>query len=118
MSTQSFKDLLVWQKARDVAVGVYRLTAEFPADEKYGLSSQMKRAAVSISSNIAEGYHRFHRREKDQFLAIAFGSGSELESQVEIAKLLFPQIDYSHTEALLIEVMKMLNKMLSQDTTV
>src|SRR3989344_5204945 len=98
MATTSFKDLIVWQKARDVAVGVYHITEKFPKSELYGLTNQMRRAAISISSNIAESYHRFHSKEKRQFLAIAFGSGSELESHLEIAKSLFPKSDYSRAE--------------------
>jgi len=85
MGTKSFKDLIVWQKSKDLAVEIYKLTGEFPKSELYGLTSQMRRAFISISSNIAESYHRFHSKEKRQFLAIAFGSGSELESQIEIA---------------------------------
>lgn len=112
MSTKSFKDLIVWQKAHDLAVAVYKLTEQFPRSELYGLTSQMRRAVVSISSNIAESYHRFHNKEKRQFLAIAFGSGSELESQTEIAKVLFPKLDYDQIEELLSEVMKILNKFL------
>ena len=94
MLTKSFKDLIVWQKSRDLAVQIYRLTENFPKSELYGLTNQMKRAAISISSNIAESYHRFHQKEKRQLLMVAFGSGSELESQIEIAKILFPNLDY------------------------
>ena len=112
MSTKSFRDLIVWQKSRDLAVAIYKLTENFPKSELYGLTSQMKRAAISISSNIAESYHRFHSKEKQQFLAIAFGSGSELESQIEIAKILFPDLNYEKTENLLSEVMKILNNFL------
>jgi four helix bundle protein len=111
-NTKSFKDLIVWQKARNLAVIVYKLTEQFPKSELYGLTSQMRRAVISISSNIAESYHRFHNKEKRQFLAIAFGSGSELESQIEIAKILFPNLDYSGAENLLLEVMKILNNFL------
>src|SRR3989344_3165617 len=113
-NTKSFKDLIVWQKSRDLAVAVYKLTDNFPKSELYGLTSQMRRAAISISSNIAESYHRFHQKEKQQFLAIAFGSGSELESQIEIAKVLFPSPDYKKIEELLSESMKILNKFLSK----
>lgn len=112
MKTKSFKDLIVWQKSKDLAVEIYKLTEEFPKNELYGLTSQMRRAAISISSNIAESYHRFHRKEKQQFLAIAFGSGSELESQVEVAKVLFPKLNYRKVEELLLEVMKILNNFL------
>ena len=65
----------------------YKLTDFFPKSELYGLTDQMRRAVISISSNIAESYHRFHRKEKQQFLSIAFSSGAELESQIEIAKI-------------------------------
>jgi four helix bundle protein len=110
--TKTFKDLIVWQKSRDLAVVVYELTSKFPQSELYGLTSQMRRAVISISSNIAESYHRFHKKEKNQFLAIAFGSGSELESQIEIARILFPNLDYSRIESLLLEIMKILNNFL------
>ncbi|MDP3999470.1 MAG: four helix bundle protein [bacterium] len=113
-TTKSFKDLIVWQKARDLAVEIYKLTEQFPRSELYGLSNQMRRAAISISSNIAESYHRFHVKEKRQFLYIAFGSGSELESQMEIAKYLFPKIEYSKAGGLLSETMKILNSFLQK----
>jgi four helix bundle protein len=112
--TKSFKDLIVWQKARDLAVAIYKLTDQFPRSELYGLTNQMRRAVISISSNIAESYHRFHAKEKQQFLAIAFGSGSELESQIEIAKVLFPNLDYQKVDELLSEGMKILNNFLNK----
>jgi four helix bundle protein len=112
--TQSFKDLIVWQKAKTLAVLVYKITEHFPDSEKFGLSSQMRRAAISVSSNIAESYHRSHTKEKNQFIWVAFGSGAELESQIEIAKELYPKIDYSSSEAILTEVLKILNKFLSK----
>jgi four helix bundle protein len=80
MPTKSFKELVVWQKSKRLAVAVYRLTGRFPPSERYGLASQMRRAVIAISSNIAESYHRFHAKEKRQLSSIAFGSGSELES--------------------------------------
>ena len=109
MATKSFKDLIVWQKSRDLAVAIYGLTEGFPKSELYGLTSQMRRAVISISSNIAESFHRFHQKEKRQLLIVAFGSGAELESQLEIAKVLFPNFGYSKVENLLSEVMKILN---------
>ncbi len=112
MKTKTFKDLIVWQKSKELAVEIYKLTEEFPKSELYGLTSQMRRAVISISSNIAESYHRFHHKEKQQFLSIAFGSGSELESQIEVAKILFPNLDYRQVESLLIETMKILNNFL------
>ena len=113
-NTKSFKDLIVWQKSRDLAVVIYKLTEQFPKSELYGLTSQMRRAVISISSNIAESYHRFHKKEKYQFLAIAFGSGSELESQIEIAKILFPKLNCKEAEELLTEIMKILNSFLTR----
>ncbi len=110
--TKSFKELLVWQKAKELAVEIYKLTEEFPNSEIYGLSSQMRRAVISISSNIAESYQRFHKKEKDQLLAVAYGSGAELESQIEIARELFPSLKYEKADAILLEVMKMLNNFL------
>ncbi|MDO8617398.1 MAG: four helix bundle protein [Candidatus Uhrbacteria bacterium] len=112
----TYKDLKVWQKAIDLVVAVYQLTDGFPREEIYGLTSQMRRAAVSIPSNIAEGKLRGHQKEFRQFLFIAYGSGAELETQIEIAKRLSHtnQLSYDPTSILLTEVMKMLNVMLSQ----
>jgi len=102
----------VWKKSKDLTIEIYKITKNFPKEEVYGLTSQMRRASISISSSIAESYHRFHKKEKCQFLSIAFGSGSELESQVEVAKALFPNHDYLKAENLLLEAMKILNKFL------
>src|SRR3989344_1190452 len=113
MKTNSFKDLIVWQKAKELAVVIYTITREFPKSELYGIVNQMRRAVISISSNIAESYHRFHEKEKRQFLAIAFGSGSELESQIAVAKELFPNLRLEKADQLLEEVMKILNNFLS-----
>ena len=82
---KSHKDLLVWQKAVELVVTVYRITSTFPRDELYGLVSQIRRSAVSIPSNIAEGAARQTKREFQQFLHIALGSASELETQFIIA---------------------------------
>ena len=115
MTTSSFKDLIVWQKSRDLAVEIYRLTELFPRSELYGLVSQMRRAVISISSNIAESYHRFGKKEKRQFLCIAFGSGSELESQIEVSKVLFPKIDFKKSEEILGEIMRILNNFVNRN---
>src|SRR3989442_12608318 len=79
---QSYKDLNVWQKGIELAKVIYTLTAQFPGEEKFGLVSQMRRAAVSIPSNIAEGQARHTRREFIQFLSHSEGSVAELETQV------------------------------------
>jgi four helix bundle protein len=84
----SYRDLVVWQRAVDLSVHIYKFTADFPSAELYGLTSQMRRAAVSIASNIAEGYGRTSRKEYRQFLGIAHGSTLELQTQLAIAKKL------------------------------
>jgi four helix bundle protein len=85
MSIGSFRELRVWQLGMEVTEQVYRLTAEFPKSETYGLSGQMRRSAVSIPSNIAEGQGRDSTKEFLHFLAIAFGSICELETQLILA---------------------------------
>jgi len=80
----SYRDLLVWQKGMDLVTEVYRITRKLPAHEAYGLAAQMQRAAVSIPSNIAEGFGRQHRREYLQHLAFANGSLKEVETQTLI----------------------------------
>jgi len=111
---KSYKDLIVWKKAVQLAREVYTLTEKFPQSELYGLTNQMRRCAVSIASNIAEGRRKGTKKEFRQFIAIAFGSGLELETQIEISKSLpfGANIDYNNAQSLLMEVMKMLNKML------
>lgn len=85
---QSFRDLQVWQRAIQVSVAIYRLTKEFPREEIYGMTSQMRRSAVSVPSNIAEGHGRLSTGEYRQFLGIARGSNFELQTQLEIARAL------------------------------
>ncbi|MBI5147852.1 MAG: four helix bundle protein [Parcubacteria group bacterium] len=106
---KSFKDLKVWQKAADLATLVYKTTEKFPRSELYGITNQMRRAAVSISSNLAEGFKRIYPREKSQFYNIAYSSISELESQVEISKKLgfLSENDYQKLLLAVTEVSKM-----------
>ena len=79
---RSYKDLQVWQKAYQLCLEVYKATGEFPKHELYGITAQLRRAAVSIPSNIAEGYGRKTTKEYIQFLYIAYGSSCELETQI------------------------------------
>ena len=112
----SFKDLIVWQKSVELSILTYKLTDEFPKCELYGLSSQMRRAAVSIPSNISEGFKRRHLGEYTQFLSIADGSAAELETQLIITD----KLNYSNSEirdlakGLLLEVQRMLGVMISK----
>jgi len=82
---ENYRDLIAWQKAKNLALDVYQCTSEFPRTEIYGLTSQMRRAAISVPSNIAEGKGRYSQREFVQFLYHARGSLLELETRIEIA---------------------------------
>lgn len=82
----NFKDLRVWQKSIELTTDIYKLLASFPTDEKFGLISQLKRAAVSVPSNIAEGAGRNSNKEFNHFLSISLGSLFELETQLIISK--------------------------------
>lgn len=114
MYLKSYKELIVWQKSIQLVKEVYKLTNEFPKNETYGLSNQMRRAAISIPSNIAEGYSRKNTKKYLQFLRISYGSGAELETQTIIAKDLYNKLDYETADLLLKEVMKMLNSMIQK----
>ncbi|SHH51664.1 four helix bundle protein [Fibrobacter sp. UWH9] len=83
---KSYKDLVVWQKAMDLSVAVYQVTKSFPKEELFGMVSQMRRAAVSIASNIAEGEGRKSKNEFAHFVSIAMGSKAELETQVTLCE--------------------------------
>ena len=113
MDIKSFKQLKVWQKSIALTKEIYIVTREFPKSELYGLVAQMRRAAVSIASNIAEGYRRTSQ-EYVRFLRISYGSASELETQVTIAKNLYPNIDFSKIESYLDEIQKMLYTMIKK----
>ena len=116
MQTQSrsYKDLIVWQKSIDLVVRVYKLTEHFPQREVYGLASQMRRASVSIPSNIAEGRSRSTAKDFGHFLHTALGSGTELETQLIISdKLSFcDNKEYEEVVSLLSEVCRMLHGMI------
>ena len=107
---QSFKELLVWQRAVQLCLAICKLTASFPDSERFGLTNQMRRAAVSIASNIAEGYGRSTRGEYLQFLGHARGSNCELETQLVISNGLGFGREQAHrgAESLSSEVNKML----------
>jgi four helix bundle protein len=108
---KSYQDLIVWQKAMDLVVLVYQATRLFPKEELYGLTSQVRRAVVSIPSNLAEGHARKSRAEFLNFVSIAQGSRAEVETQIMIAV----RLSYIHQDQalpmqhLLLEIGKMLN---------
>lgn len=110
---QSCKDLIVWQKSYQLTMHVYALTRKLPTEEQYGLSSQMRRSSVSIPSNIAEGFSRRTPKDFKHFLHIAFGSTSELETQLLLCKDLY-KCDIVEVQALLVEVSKMLRAFINK----
>ncbi|MEP7162461.1 MAG: four helix bundle protein [Candidatus Moraniibacteriota bacterium] len=116
MPLQSFKELIVWQRSMELVKEIYRTTSELPQSEMYGIVSQMRRAAISIASNIAEGRHRGTRKDFLQFLRIAYASGAELETQVEISMELgkLNKGEYEEIAAQVSEIMRMLNAMIKK----
>lgn len=116
---RSYKDLIVWQRSIELVVAVYALTDNYPKTEIFGLISQMRRAAVSIPSNIAEGKSRGTQKDYRNFVITAFASGSELETQIIISKRLFfgKNLDFLKVDNLLNEVMRMLCVLVRNLTT-
>jgi four helix bundle protein len=110
MDHRPHRKLVVWQKSMELVRDIYSATSTFPKTEEYGLSSQMRRAAVSIPSNLAEGAARKGNKEFKQFLNIAQGSLSELDTQVELAHMLGYMSSEKHSELMLkmTEISKML----------
>lgn len=107
------ENLVVWQRAIQMSLAIYKLTSIFPASEQYGLTSQMRRASVSVASNIAEGYGRHSTGEYLQFLGHARGSVCEVQTQVISDALKFgPETLHQSADALCGEVSSMLNAIL------
>ncbi|MDR0310134.1 MAG: four helix bundle protein [Acidobacteriota bacterium] len=119
MSVQQYRELIVWQKAMSLVKEIYCLTTKLPKEELYGLSSQVRRAAISIPSNIAEGQARNSTKEFTKFLSIARGSKAELQTQllicVEIGYL--SEADINTAMGLSEEVGKMLSSLIQKLTT-
>lgn len=109
-----YKDLIVWQKSMELAPIIYRLTSRFPRDEVFGLTNQIRRAVVSIPSNIAEGFGRGSDREFIHFLRIAKGSAAEVETQILISEdLHYVSSDDAQTAlSLCDEILRMLGTMI------
>src|ERR1035438_8830208 len=112
----SFKDLVVWQRAIQLTVAIYKLTSSFPASERFALTNQLRRASVSIASNIAEGYGRSTKGEYVLFLGHARGSNCEVQTQLVIAGALGfgSEKDRKHAESLSEEVSRMLVAIMSK----
>lgn len=112
MRVRDHRDLLVWQKGMDLVVAIYELTRRFPASEEYGLSTQMRRASVSIVSNIAEGAARRTTKDFLSFLHIARGSLAELETQVLLVERLGIAADDRHLIIRLDDMGRLINGMI------
>ena len=113
---RSFKDLIVWQRSMDLAVTIYKITQKLPASELFGLTSQLRRGAVSIPSNIAEGYGRQSTGNYRQFLSISRGSLMEIETQIDICERL-KYLAHPETENIfkeITEISKMLTSLISK----
>lgn len=115
-TVQSYKDLIVWQRAIDLTLEIYTVTKIFPQDERFGLVSQLRRAGVSIASNIAEGRHRSGTKDYIRFLRMALGSVAELETQLTIAHKLgfINQDDFPLLTDLSLEITKMLKVLIGK----
>ena len=113
---ESYRDLKLWRRAVEMTLAVYRVTTGFPKEEVFGLTSQVRRASVSVASNIAEGYGRGSKGEYKQFLAMARGSNLEVQTQLFIAT----ELGYGNSgqlktaDGLSTEVSKMLNSLLAK----
>ena len=111
MGGKRYRDLDIWKKGIELVKDVYKVTEKLPKHEIYGLVSQMRRSAISIPSNVAEGFRRYHNKEYKQFLYVTLGSCAELETQITIAK----ELDYvkQEIEAVLLEKLDHICRMIS-----
>ncbi|MBI4159623.1 four helix bundle protein [Candidatus Wolfebacteria bacterium] len=108
---KDFTDLIAWQESHRLVLAIYNSTSSFPNEEIYSLTSQLRRAGVSVTSNIAEGFSRYSIKEKIQFYYMALGSVTELESQLILANDLkyLDQKNFQDTVILIIRVSKLIN---------
>ncbi|QVL31535.1 four helix bundle protein [Telmatocola sphagniphila] len=113
---KDFRSLLVWQKSHDLALKIYRATSEFPKTELYGLTSQLRRAVVSIPSNIAEGCGRGSEADFARFLQLSMGSASEVEYQILLGKdlALLSETEYFRLNSAIVEVKRMLSSLIAK----
>lgn len=119
MKIQSFKDLIIWQRSVRLVQDIYCVTKTFPKEEVYALTSQLRRSAISIPSNISEGFARFHNKEYKQFLYISLGSCAELSTQIIIASKL-KYLSTNNSDNLLSEIeqiSKMIMSLIKKLTT-
>jgi four helix bundle protein len=112
----SYRDLLIWKKSMELIVDIYKVSAKFPKEEIYGLTSQIRRASISVPSNIAEGYGRRSTGDYKRFLNIALGSLFEFQTQLEVSKRLnyLEENEFEPLNNLSIEIERMTNSLISK----
>jgi len=112
----NYKKLKIWEKSMELSLSVYQVTNTFPSEERFGLTSQIRRCAVSIPSNIAEGSSRDSSKDFSRFLRISIGSSFELETQLLLSKELgfLSERNFDHVKDILDEVQKMLNSFIKK----
>jgi four helix bundle protein len=117
---QSFTDLNAWQEAHSLVLKIYELTKKFPKEEQFGLTNQIRRAVVSITSNIAEGFSRRSYKEKSQFYSMALGSLTEVQNQLLIARdiLYITRTEFSLLAEKTVIVSKLLNGLIRKSKTI
>src|SRR3989344_8804995 len=117
---ESFKDLIAWQKGHELVLEIYKITKAFPKEEQFGLTNQLRRAAISLTSNIAEGFSRRSYKEKLQFYSIALGSLTEIQNQLLIAKDigLLTAKNFSDIANQTVEVSKVMNGLIKKSKSV
>ncbi|MCF7844601.1 MAG: four helix bundle protein [Kiritimatiellales bacterium] len=116
---RSFTDLRTWKEGHQLVLSIYKITTSFPKEEVYGLTSQLRRAAVSVTSNIAEGFNKRSRKEKNQFYRVALGSLTEIQNQLLVARDIgYMQPKYfTEMAQQTVNIGKMLNGLLKTSTT-
>lgn len=110
----SFRDLIVWQRGHELVLLIYKLSRDFPNEERFGLTNQMRRASVSVTSNIAEGFARKTAKDREHFYVMSYGSLTELDNQLQIALDLkyISAVDFDVAQDLIQQISKMTNALL------
>ena len=116
---KAFTDLNTWKRAHELVLLVYKISRNFPKDEQFGLTNQIRRAVVSVSSNIAEGFSRNSYKEKAQFYSMALGSLTEVQNQIIIAHdlLYITTMEFDETQSLSVTTSKLLNGLIKKSRT-
>ncbi len=114
---KSFTDLKAWQESHNIVIWIYKITKNFPKEEVFGLTNQMRRCVVSVTSNIAEGFSRSSKKDKSQFYTIALGSVTELQSQLLVAKDIqyISKQEFKQIADKTVEINKMINGLIKSN---